>query len=171
MKNALTFALAGIVAMLLASSGCKKSDDSTNPSGGGPASGTGSFTLNGAGFTNQTFSVGDMMGGFSVSDNMSVVIGSTADTIVIAVAFPGSTTGTFPFSNDAGVIITSGTGIGESSLISGDGNGQVVVTAYGNVGGNITGTFSGRLYVYTNAGMDSAQVTNGSFNAVRIANQ
>jgi hypothetical protein len=170
MKNALTLIFAGIVAVLLASSGCKKSESTTSPQGPSSTSGTASFTLNGAGFSNASFTVSDLGGVFSPSDNMTTILGSSAsaaDTLLLGIIFPGSSTGTFGFISDSiGVIITSEAT--SSAFVSQTGSGQITVTAYGNVGGNIAGTFSGKLYGWTQLQqLDSVTVSNGSFNAIR----
>jgi hypothetical protein len=175
MKNTTTFLMATLLVVLLLSSGCSKKDSTTNPvtpvtTTGGSAS----FTLNGAGFTSQSFSITGFLGGYSVSDRVSGVTGSSAttgDSTMLTIVFPGSSTGTFPFGDTAGVVISRGTGSSQRGFVSGLGGGQIVVTTYGAVGGSITGTFSGKLYEVTNLGVDSVTVSNGSFNALRVTNQ
>ena len=173
MKNTIRLLLAGVVAVLLFSPGCKKSETATGPAGSGSASGTASFTLDGAGVSNQTFSMSNVSGFFSTNDNATSIVGvgvSGADTINMVIAFPGSTTGTFQFDvSSAGMVLINSSGI----MTSGTGNGQIAVTAFGAVGGSVTGTFSGRLYeLDLSMGIvDSAQVSNGSFNATRLPNQ
>jgi hypothetical protein len=175
MKNTTTCIVAILLVVLLLSAGCSKKDSATNPTGPGTTmSGTASFTLNGAGFTNQSFSITGMLGGFSVSDNMSGVTGSSAttgDSTMLTVVFPGSTTGTFLFSDTAAVVITRGTGSTQRAFVNTMGGGQIVVSTYGAVGGSIAGTFSGKLYEVSNTRLDSVTVSNGTFNALRVTNQ
>jgi hypothetical protein len=165
----------GVIFVLLVSSGCNKKESATNPTAPGTTTGgTASFTLNGAGFTNQSFSITGMVGGYSVSDKMSGVTGSSAttgDSTMLTIVFPGAGTGTFPFSDTVGVVISRGTGATQRGFVNGIGGGQIVVTAYGAVGGSITGSFSGKLYEVTSTRLDSVTVSNGSFNALRVTNQ
>jgi len=171
MKKATSTFLAFIFAIVLFSSGCGN-DNSSSPSGNGgnqPASGTASFTLNGAGFSNKTYTISNVIGGFSITDSATGIAGGGAtnpDTIGLTMAFQGSTTGTFQFNGDNGVMISKGQ-IALRGFVSGPGKGQIVVTAYGNVSGNITGTFSGTFYEQTSTGLDSVTVTNGAFSAYR----
>ncbi len=170
MKNKATALLATALVVLLFSSGCNKSDTSTNP-GGNVLQGTATFTLNGAGFTNQTFTVTGFLGGYSTSDNKTGLAGSSAttgDSTMLEIVFPGNTTGTFQFTDSSGVVISRGTGSSTRGFVNGIGGGQVVVTSYGAVSGGIVGTFSGKLYEVTKQPMDSVTVSNGSFNATRV---
>lgn len=175
MKTAKGCIIAGVVFVLLVSSGCNKKDSATNPvAPGTTTAGTASFTFNGAGFTNQSFSITGMVGGYSVSDKMSGVTGSSAttgDSTMLTIVFPGNATGTFSFSDTVGVVISRGTGSSQRGFVNGLGGGQIVVTAYGAVGTSITGTFSGKLYEVTSTQLDSVTVSNGSFNALRVTNQ
>lgn len=175
MKNIATGSIAVILAILFLVSGCSKNDSTTNPTKPGTTTGgSASFTLNGAGFTNQSFSITGMLGGYSVSDNMSGVTGSSAttgDSTMLTVVFPGSTTGTFSFSDTVGVVISRGTGATQRGFVNALGGGSVVVTGYGAVGGYITGTFSGKLYEVTSTTLDSVTVSNGTFSALRVTNQ
>lgn len=175
MKNIASSILAGSLILFLFLSGCKKSDTATNPTGPGTTTGgTASFTLNGAGFSNQNFSIAGVVGGFSVKDNMSGIAGasvSAGDTTWLAIAFPGSSTGTFQFGDTVGMVINRGAGSSAHAFVNGIGGGQIIVTAYGGVGGNITGSFSGKLYSLTQTALDSLTVSNGSFSALRVPNE
>ncbi len=170
MRNSATRILAGALVVFLISAGCNKSDTSTNPATT-VMNGTATFTLNGAGFTNQTFTVTGFLGGYSTSDNKTGLAGSSAttgDSTMLEIVFPGNTTGTFPFTDSSGVVITRGTGTSTRGFVNGLGGGQIVITSYGAVGGAIVGTFSGKLYEVTKQPMDSVTVSNGSFNATRV---
>jgi hypothetical protein len=174
MKSIPPLILVSSLIVFLFFSGCKKAESTTGPTGPGTATGgTASFTLNGAGFSNQTVNIALLVGGFSVSNNMTGVAGSSvgaADTTWLTMAFPGSSTGTFQFSDTVGVVIRRGGGSSARMFVNGLGGGQIAVTAYGSVGGNITGSFSGRLYDVTLSGIDSVSVSNGSFSALRAPN-
>lgn len=165
MKNT-SFVLVALFLFLFSS--CKK-EGTTGPADV-PTSGTATFTLNGAGFTNLTITVSNVMAGFEAAENMTGVIGSkmaAGDTTWLTLAFPGSTTGTFQFTDSSGVVISRQTGT-TRGFVNGVGGGQIVVTAYGNVAGSVTGTFSGKLYEVTGSGLDSVTVSGGTFNAVRV---
>jgi hypothetical protein len=174
MKNIAARVIAGVTILLLVSSGCNKKDSATNPTGPNTTGGTASLTLNGAGFSNQTFNFVGVMGGFSASDNMSAIFGSSViagDTTWLTIVFPGASTGTFQFSDTVGVVIMHGTSSSSGLFVNGPGGGQIAVTSYGAVGGSIAGSFSGRLYEFSLAALDSVTVSNGSFNALRVPNQ
>jgi hypothetical protein len=173
MKNIAARTTAGLIILLLVTSGCQKKETATSPTGN-TTGGTASFTLNGAGFSNQTFNIVGVVGGYSVSDHMTGLVGSamsSGDTTHLTIVFPGSSTGTFQFSDTVGVIISRGSGSSAHAFINGIGGGQIAVTAYGGVGGNIIGSFSGRLYDVSLTGLDSVTVSNGSFNALRMPNE
>ncbi len=168
MKNVISYALVGIL-LFVFSSGCNKGGV-TGPATNPVAAGTASFTLNGAGFSNLTITMSNVMGGYSASDHMSAIVGSkmaAGDTTWLTVAFPGSGTGTFQFTDSSGVVISRQTGV-TRGFVNSVGGGQIVVTSYGTVTGSIAGTFSGKLYEVTQSGLDSVTVSNGSFNAVRV---
>ena len=173
MKNTAVCVLFVALIVVFNSSGCNKTDSTTNPGGNNNAlQGSVSFTLNGAGFTNQSFSISGFLGGYSTSDKMTGLAGSSAttgDSTMLELVFPGTSTGTFSFFADStGVAISRGTGSSTRAFVSGQGGGQIVVTSYGAVGGSIVGTFSGKLYEVKNTGLDSVTVSNGSFNAMRV---
>ncbi len=170
MNNLTARMIAGALIILLISAGCNKTDSTTNP-GGNVMNGTATFTLNGAGFSNQSFTITGLLGGYSTGDKMTGLAGSSAttgDSTALSIVFPGLTTGTFPFTDSSGVVITRGTGSSTRGFVNGIGGGQIVVTAYGSVGGSIVGTFSGKLYEVTKQPLDSVTVSNGSFNATRV---
>ena len=168
MKKLFAYAVAiGLAGFIY--SGC--GDDNSSPAGGTTqtTSGTASFTLNGAGFSNQSFTVSGVIGGFE--DNQTGLAGgnpSAENQAVLNIGFPGSSTGTFQFNNDdTGIGVSLGSGASTRSFESISGTGQVVVTTYGNVGGNVVGTFSGKLYGGSSTALDTVTV-NGSFNAQRM---
>jgi len=170
MKNVATSILAGALIILFISWGCNKNDSSTNPPTN-QLQGTASFTLNGAGFTNQSFSISGFLGGYSTSDKMTALAGSSAttgDSTTLSIVFPGSATGTFQFTDTSGVVISRGTVSSTRVFVNRIGGGQIVVTSYGAVSGSIAGTFSGKLYEVTKQTLDSVTVSNGSFNAMRV---
>lgn len=93
-----------------------------------------------------TFNQG--IGGYAINENVSYVQFTKAesgDTLLFIMIFDGKATGSqnWNVNNDIGVILfqygASGT------IIFSPLNGSTNITAYGNVGSNITGTFSGTL--------------------------
>lgn len=140
--------------------------------GGGGGGGTASFTLNGAGFNNAVFNLGSAYAAYFSSNNstgVSAMAVQGSDTTWLFLNLPGNTTGTFQFSGGAAVFISHGGGQNVREFFSSpSGGGNITVTSYGNVGGNVTGTFSGTLYEFTQSGMDSVSLTNGSFVAERV---
>jgi hypothetical protein len=161
--------------VLFISSGCNKKESATNPTGPGTTTGgSASLTLNGAGFTNKSFSFAGVVGVYSASEKMTAIGGSSVsagDTTQLAIVFPGSSTGTYQFSDTVGVVIATGSGSSARVFANALGGGQIAVTAYGSVAGYITGSFSGKLYTFSGNALDSVTVSNGSFNALRGPNQ
>lgn len=140
----------------------------TTPGGG---SGSASFTLNGGPFNNRTSTLTEVRGAYIPADRATGIYGrgiSGSDSVYLYILFMGNQTGTFPWTDSTGVALLVGTGTTALGYESVEGRGQVVVTAYGSVGGNITGTFSGRMFGGGAAGADSVTVSNGSFSAVRL---
>ena len=172
MRNFTATGIMFIVVLLVVWCGCNKKDNATNPTGG-TTSGTATLTLNGAGFSNQTFSFAGVVGGFSASDNLTGIVGTVAsatDTTTLMIVFPGISTGTYQFSDTVGVVIVHSTASSSRFFANGPANGQIAVTTYGGVGGSIAGSFSGRLYEFSLSAFDSVTVSNGSFNAFRVPN-
>ncbi len=172
MKNTASRMTVAVLIVLFIVSGCNKNDNTTNPGTPTTTSGSATFTLNGAGFTNQSFTISGFLGGYSTGDKLTGLAGSSAttgDSTMLEMVFPGTSTGTFPFILDSiGIAISRGTGSSTRAFLSGNGGGQIAVTAYGSVGGTIVGTFSGKMYEIKNTGLDSVTVSNGSFSAMRV---
>lgn len=93
--------------------------------------------------------------GYSLSSTNAPVGG------MFMIGFPGSTTGTFDETDNAGMSWLNAAGDDfDSSFI------DIVVTNYGAVGDSIDGTFSGTL----DDGGSGMIVTEGSFHVLRLAN-
>lgn len=135
----------------------------------GRGGGTASLTLNGAGFTNQTF---NLSRAYSFYQSGITGVGAqrvaAGDSVYLVITFPGSTTGTFSWIDTSGVFLARNTPGSRRSFFSQPGSGTTVVSAYGSVNGNVVGTFSGKLYEFTGAVLDSVTVTNGAFTAARV---
>ena len=103
-----------------------------------------SFVINGDGFVNQTITVSAIpltaFSIYTISDNVTFGIASGQQGNSLTIGFPGNTIGNFNVSTNSDVVFTAS--VGANTYIMGD-NFTVNVTQYGNVGGKITGTFSG----------------------------
>jgi hypothetical protein len=171
-KNTAVSLFAGSLALFLFLAGCNKTEDPTNTDTTTGA--TASFTLNGAGFSNRSFSFAGVVAAFSTTDNATVIIGTTVsdgDTTWLTIVFPGRSLGTFQFADSSGVIIMHGGTSAGRLFANGVGGGQIAVSAYGSVAGNVTGSFSGRLYEFSLTEPDSVTLSNGSFKALRVPDQ
>jgi len=197
LRIAVVFTLLGLAVM----TGCKKDSSPTsvvNTTTGGGSFTSATFTLNGGGYSNQAFTItsnGITALGFDV-DAYSVYKASTNVTAIaitndntggnlqqIIIALPGNQTGTFNWTNSTSAnnaiafllefTSSSVTTFFYSSLDNGGNiNGSVSLTSYGAVGNKINGTFSGKLYKVTAAGIDSSvTVSNGTFSVVRAPDQ
>ncbi len=144
---------------------CSDDSSSTNPTNN--TSGYSfSCTLNGGGFSNQTLKYTVVAGSiYSLEDDATAVTFSNATSDGGVVVFRGKSTGTFTINENEddtnGVIITIG-----GTQVIGLTSGTIKVTTYGNVGGDVKGTFSGTAINASNG--ENVQVTNGSFSAKRV---
>lgn len=155
-----------LVSAVITITGCKK--DENNPVGSTSSiTGSGKVTLNGGGFSNKEFSFLAAVGSFYPATNYSYIActGQTADSLLLGIGFPGSSTGTFSWEPDSGFVVSLHKG--SVSFISGT-NGQTKITKYESVSGKIEGNFSGYVYYVTTA-LDSIYVS-GNFSATRMAN-
>uniref|UniRef100_A0A832DHK9 Uncharacterized protein n=1 Tax=Ignavibacterium album TaxID=591197 RepID=A0A832DHK9_9BACT len=113
-----------------------------------------------------TFNQG--IGGYAINENVSYVQFTKAesgDTLLFIMIFDGKATGNqnWNVNNDLGVILfqygASGT------IIFSPLNGSTNITAYGNVGGYISGTFTGQLQDQNGSSVN----INGNFSVQRSA--
>lgn len=150
-------------AMFLAN--CSDDDDPAGP-GDGNNNPQNTITLNGGGYNNQTTNLTAIFGGFEDGITGLVLSGvSGQDTLAVTIIIPGSSAGTFEWQagdeSDSGVLIFVGS---TDYLASGDATGSTVVTAYGQVGQPISGTFSGTVI----SALSTQNVSiSGSFSVVR----
>lgn len=172
-------------------SACKKDDNPAN--GGGGSGGEGTFTINGSGINNRTYTVPAPLpglpyntfafGSFSTQGNVTALINSgvaQGDTAgaVVAIGFRGNQTGNFQNASVPRVIIVV---VGERSFVGGFESSQqgsatlpgttfnLNVTRYEAVGGKIQGSYTGTLLEQTSTGLGTATITiTGNFNVQRL---
>lgn len=117
-------------------------------------------------FGSQQLTFTNGIGGYAINDDISYIQFTKAeagDTLLFFMIFNGKTTGnqTWDSSGDTGVLLyqfgTSGVFIFSPS------NGSTNITAYGNVGGFISGTFNGQLTDQNNSTVN----VNGTFSVQR----
>lgn len=148
---------------------CSDDDDDPTGPGNGGNNQANKISFTGGRYNNQTFNLTPIAGGYSVSEDISAVIlagMAGQDSLSIVVAFPGNSTGTFTWQDASSDEASSGVIISVSNdpnkWYLSDVTGSTSISAYGQVGQAITGTFSGTVYSVS----DSAAVT-GSFSVTR----
>ncbi len=163
-----------VFAILFAS--CKKDD--SNPAGTGDNGGNSTYTitLNGDGFSNKQVTPGTTAttayAMYSPTEQKTGGYLACSDNINVSFFTQGQQTGTFNFAvgtdgsdPENGLVVTSGTGTGMKIYYAKTGSGSITITSYGSVGGQIKGTFTGKIY---NATTDVEVTISGSFSATRI---
>lgn len=150
--------LVGIIGFISCS---KKSDNPVAPGG----SQTTELKLT---FGTQQITFNQGTGGYAVAENVSYVQftkSEAGDTLLFIMLFAGKATGNqnWDVNNDLGPVLIQyvASGIIAYTPISGSTN----ITAYGNVGGYISGTFNGQLQDQSGSSMN----VNGNFSVQRIA--
>ncbi len=138
-------------------------------SGGNLSSG---FTIDGDGFSNQTFTVEALpmlsYGTYSSTDNSTIMVVAQSDpSVSISGFFDGTITGA---QNTTDNNLGLGIGINGESYAA-DEDLVMNITQYGGVGGLITGTFSGTFLRFDGANLISVTVTNGHFELIRNPDQ
>lgn len=118
-----------------------------------------SFIINGMGYNNQYVKLNNAvtLGIYSIPDSMTVISGASMDSSTISLVFPGKNTGFF--TECSGVLSVNG-----AHFVSAETT-NITVTAYGNVGDYISGTFEGQFIASSNGG--TVTITNGKFCAIR----
>ncbi|RJP71476.1 MAG: hypothetical protein C4539_04970 [Ignavibacteriales bacterium] len=159
-----------VFAVLIA--GCKKDD--SNPTGTDTTGGTYSITLNGDGFSNKQVTINSAAGGYSTTNDVTGITLSCSDNIMVTLVSPGKQTGTFNFSVDETssdiitgllLVINAGTTSTKTYGVK-SGSGTITISSYGSVGGQIKGSFTGKIYDVTSP---TTEVTiSGSFSATRV---
>ncbi len=175
-------------------SACKKDDNPANNGGG--SGGEGTFTINGAGINNQTYTVPSAFpglpfntfayGSFNTKGNVTALINSgvaQGDTAgaVVAIGFLGNQTGNFQNASVPRVIIVV---VGGRSFVGGFESPEqgsptlsgttfnLNVTRYEAVGGKIQGSYTGTLREASgstgNLGTATITIT-GNFNVQRLS--
>lgn len=155
--------------------GCSKKNNSNPVSVNNSSNSQISFSVNGGGYNNKSFSltsVGVSAASYISTSNYTIgtVDGTSNKTnISIIIQFPGNGTGTFQWdstSNQNEVALT----LGSISYVGIPGHGSTKVTSYGKVGSVIKGTFSGTAMGFSGSSVDTVQISNGSFSMVRANN-
>ncbi|HEX9250733.1 MAG TPA: hypothetical protein VF870_00750 [Ignavibacteriaceae bacterium] len=144
------------------------SSDSENPvDPNNVTNSTATLTLNGAGYSNRTVTLGNGIAGYSISDSLTAVQFSGKvdnDSLYFSVVFKGNQTGTINWNDENGAIIYRTTSGGNYFYI-GITQGTTTVSSYGAVSGKIEGTLSGKLI---EASSQAELNISGSFSAVRL---
>lgn len=142
------------------------SDSNTNPTDTGGAY---KFTcvVNGAGYSNQTLSMETIaMSVYDLGANETVCSFSNVTNDAVLVGFQGKSTGTFTIDDSKNTVVVT---LSNNTIIMALASGTIKVTTYGNVGGDIIGTFTGSGFVSkSNGNPEAIQITNGTFKAKRI---
>jgi hypothetical protein len=144
------------------------SSDSENPvDPNNVTNSTATLTLNGAGYSNRTVTLGNGIAGYSISDTLTAVQFSGKvdnDSLYFSVVFKGNQTGTINWNDENGAIIYRTTSSGNYFYI-GITQGTTTVSSYGVVSGKIEGTLSGKLI---EASSLAELNISGSFSAIRL---
>ena len=158
-KKALLLPAALCVAVGLGT-GC---GDDDNGRGGGPGNGGGvntqvTFTLDGTQYQSDI-----CLANYITGDNETSITCGDGATWALLFEIPGSSTGSFNAAGGVSASLVMAPHMYEAEEFS------VTVSAYGGIGGTVTGTFSGTL-VHIADDDDRKQITNGSFTAERLPN-
>lgn len=141
---------------------CSK-DSSTNPTD--PATYSFSCVVNGGGYTNQTFTFSTTAAAVTNPvDNITGCTFTDASGNNAVVTFNGTATGTYSI-NDSETIVGMTFG---NNLFIGLTSGSIKVTTFGNVGGDIIGTFTGSGTVVNNGEEKNVEISKGTFKAKRL---
>jgi hypothetical protein len=172
--------------VLLLFSACKKDD---NPAGGGSGGGN-SFTINGSGWNNVTYTVPSAtppgfpfnpfaLGFYNTSDSSTIVVNissSGSDSTTVAFGFQSRQVGNFqgnsPVARKIEVVSRGRKFIGgfetNTTLIPNT-TFNLNVTRYEAVGGKIQGSYTGTLLEQTSTGLGTATITiTGNFDVQRL---
>lgn len=155
------FALIILVVIIGFISCSKKSDNPVAPGGGQ----TTELKLT---FGTQQITFNQGAGGYAINEDVSYVQftkSEAGDTLLFIMLFAGKATGNqnWDVTNDLGPVLIQ---YGASGIVAYTPiNGSTSITAYGNVGGYISGTFTGQLEDPSGSSMN----VNGNFSVQRIA--
>lgn len=163
------------LALIALASSCKKDEDSPSPSGGGSSTAAEgpkvTFTIDGDGYSNQAITINPGSGSgnaaFSASDaeTSGTVMADANNSFVLL--FDGNTTATLTCTGGVGPVSFSLRTSGHLYISQ---TNTVVITAYGAVGGFITGSFTGTVLRSNGASAGTqASISNGSFRFRRIS--
>ncbi len=162
------------IALIALGSACKKDKDDPAPSGGGGTAVEGpkvAFTINGDGFANQaiTITAASASGNaaYSTADNETsgTVMADANNSFVLL--FDGNSPATLTCTGGVGAVNFSLRTGGQLYISQ---NNTVAITAYGAVGGFITGTFTGTVLRSNGASAGTAAtISNGTFRFRRVS--
>ncbi len=140
--------------------GCSDDDDKvTDPGNGGGVDGHMSFTFDETQYTSTI-----CLAHYFIGENRTSITSGDTENWALTIEFPGNSTGSFDEGDgtSAMLILPPVSMYGAEEI-------AVTVSAYGGIGGAITGTFSGTL-VHIEDEEDVKQITNGTFTAARGIN-
>lgn len=159
-----------VISMLLVFAiaiGCSKESD--NPIDLGTViKSEASITFNGAGFTNNTVTLGNGGCSYSPSENLTVATFSGAfgtDSLILVFQFVGNQTGARPWSSSEPDALIYKYGTSGTFYFYADSTGTTNITGYGAVSGKVEGNISGKL---VEASTQTELNISGNFSALRI---
>jgi hypothetical protein len=163
MKKIKFYLLTLVIGSALIIGGCGDDDNPVDPGPGGTTA-SGNFTLNGGGYDNRTVNIVGGGAEYDPEDNTTGVVlygVASGDTTTVIVVFPGNQTGSFPWDDELSAVYF----YSNINNFYGPVEGSTSITAFGSVGNNISGTFSGTL---SNTTLTDNITISGTFSARRI---
>jgi hypothetical protein len=168
MNNLRILSLSIMVLVFISIIGCsKKSDNPVDP--GNVVQSQATLTLNGAGFSNQSVTLGTGGCAYSPSENLTAfefsgVAGN--DSLIFVFQFVGNQTGAHPWRSTEPDVLIYKYGASGNFYFYADSTGSTNVTSYGAVNGKIEGSINGNLIEATS--QTTLSITSGTFSALRI---
>lgn len=163
--HSLTIVLTFILIMVLNYSCSKDSNNPVDPNN--LVNAEAKLTLNGAGYTNKSVTLGNGICSYSTNDTLTAALFSgkvDSDSLYLYVIFRGNQTGTFTWSTENGVLIYKSSTNGNLSYI-GITQGTTTISVYGNVTGKVEGSVNGKLI--ESGSLAELNIT-GTFSATRV---
>lgn len=160
------FALSIIISLAFVSGCSKKSDNPVDP--GTVIKSEASITFNGAGFTNNTITLGNGGCSYSPTENLTVATFSGAfgsDSLVLVFQFVGNQTGARSWRSSEPDALIYKYGTSGTFYFYADSTGSTSVSSYGAVSGKVEGNITGKLIEVTS---QTELNISGNFSALRI---
>lgn len=154
-----------IIILSLGIISCSKKSNPVEPPTGGSTEAK--LTLNGAGFSNQQVSLKTGLSSYFINDNetyIQFIEAAGSDTVFLAFVFSGKQTGNHSWSATTPMVALSIYSGSSNAIFLSSGTGSTNVTAYGDVGGTISGNLSGTMIEATSSA--NLQVS-GTFTVTR----